>query len=105
MSTPDLTRRLVHMPRTGKRLLALTLDASLCALTVWLAWMLRLEHWIPFSRMHAWATLGAWLLGLPVFAWFGLYASIFRHAGWNAMLARLHVQASTTRLARAPRRR
>ena len=87
MSTPDLTRRLVHMPRTGKRLLALTLDASLCALTVWLAWMLRLEHWIPFSRMHAWATLGAWLLGLPVFAWFGLYASIFRHAGWNAMLA------------------
>ena len=87
MGTPNMTRRLVHMPRTGKRLLALTLDASLCALTVWLAWMLRLEHWIPFSRMHAWATLGAWLLGLPVFAWFGLYASIFRHAGWNAMLA------------------
>ena len=61
MGTPNMTRRLVHMPRTGKRLLALTLDASLCALTVWLAWMLRLEHWIPFSRMHAWATLGAWL--------------------------------------------
>ena len=87
MSLQGLTHRLIRMPRAGKRLLALTLDAFLCAFTVWLAWALRLEHWVPFGRMHAWATLGSWLLGLPVFAHFGLYASIFRYAGWNATLA------------------
>lgn len=87
MSLQGLTHQLIRMPRAGKRLLALALDAFLCAFTVWLALALRLEHWVPFGRMHAWATLGSWLLGLPVFAHFGLYASIFRYAGWNATLA------------------
>lgn len=82
-----LTRGLLRLPRAAKRLLALLLDAMLCAITVWLAWCLRLEQWVAFGPMQAWATLGAWLIGLPLFARFGLYASIFRHAGWNAMLA------------------
>ncbi len=87
MPNEYITRRLIRLPRSGKRLLAVLLDAVLCALTVWLAWCLRLEHWAPWSTQHTWATVGAWVLGLPVFMRYGLYASIFRHAGWNAMLA------------------
>ena len=87
MQEASLIDWLLRMPRAAKRLLALLLDASLCVLTVWLAWYLRLEQWVAFGPAQVAATAGAWLLGLPVFARHGLYASIFRHAGWNAMLA------------------
>lgn len=87
MQETGLIDWLLHMPRAAKRLLALALDAALCVLTVWLAWYLRLEQWVALGPAQIAATAGAWLLGLPVFARHGLYASIFRHAGWNAMLA------------------
>lgn len=87
MHAEPLRYGLLHLPRTGKRLLALGLDALMAAFTVWLAWCLRLEDWLPLSATLGWATVGAWVLGLPVFWYFGLYASIFRHAGWNATLA------------------
>ncbi len=87
MTLERLSDGLIHLPRTSKRLLALGLDAGLCAITVWLAWCLRLEQWVPLQAIHAWTALGSCLLGLPVFWYFGLYASIFRHSGWNAMQA------------------
>ncbi|XKF30395.1 nucleoside-diphosphate sugar epimerase/dehydratase [Alicycliphilus denitrificans] len=87
MAFRQLNRGLIHLPRLGKRLLALSLDALMCALTVWMAWCLRLEIWVPFGATEVWATVGAWVIGLPVFWRYGLYAAIFRYAGWNAMLA------------------
>ena len=87
MAIKSLNQQLIRLPRGAKRLLALSFDALLCALMVWLAWCLRLEHWVPLNVVVGQATLGAWLIGLPVFWYFGLYNSIFRHAGWNAMLA------------------
>ncbi len=87
MTLERLSDGLIHLPRASKRLLALGLDAGLCAITVWLAWCLRLEQWVPLQAIHAWTALGSCLLGLPVFWYFGLYASIFRHSGWNAMQA------------------
>lgn len=82
-----LAHGLLRLPRIGKRLLAMLLDAALCAFTVWIAWCLRVEHWVSFGPPQVWATLGAWLIGLPLFVRFGLYASVFRYAGWNATLA------------------
>lgn len=87
MAIQQLNDFLLHLPRSRKRMLAVSLDALLCAFTVWLAWCLRLEQWVAFGPMLAWATAGAWLLGLPLFARHGLYASIFRYAGWNALVA------------------
>ena len=78
-------RWLVDLPRSGKRLLALALDAGLCALTVWLALCLRLEEWGPFGAMQLWATVGALAIGLPVFWHRGLYDTVFRYTGWNSM--------------------
>ncbi|WP_313071895.1 nucleoside-diphosphate sugar epimerase/dehydratase [Melaminivora sp.] len=87
VSRTSVAQGLLHLPRMGKRLLAVAVDTALCALTVWLAWCLRLEEWLPLSLIHPWAVGGAVLLGLPVFVHFGLYAAVFRYAGWNAMLA------------------
>lgn len=82
-----VVRFLVHMPRPAKRLMALTADALLCLASVWLALCLRLEHWIALQPVHWWAVAGAVLLSAPIFHWHGLYATIFRYAGWQAMLA------------------
>ena len=76
---------LLDMPRVAKRLVALAVDVSLCVLTVWLAWCLRLESWQPLSTPLLLTGLLSIAVALPLFIWFGLYRAIFRHAGWNAV--------------------
>jgi FlaA1/EpsC-like NDP-sugar epimerase len=78
---------LLHMPRAAKRLSAVLVDIALCALTVWLALCLRLEHWVQLTSAHVLAIMGAVLIALPLFIRFGLYRAIFRYAGWNAMVS------------------
>ena len=75
------------MPRAAKRLSAVLVDIALCALTVWLALCLRLEHWVQLTPAHVLAIMGAVLIALPLFIRFGLYRAIFRYAGWNAMVS------------------
>ena len=75
------------MPRAAKRLTAVLVDVALCALTVWLALCLRLEHWVQLTPAHSLAIMGAVLIALPLFIRFGLYRAIFRYAGWNAMVS------------------
>ena len=75
------------MPRMVKRLFAVAVDVSLCALTVWLALCLRLEHWVHLTPAHMLAIMGSVLMALPLFTRFGLYRAIFRYAGWNAMVS------------------
>lgn len=81
----SFNQRLLRLPRFGKQALAMALDASLCALTVWLALYLRLEQWGPFGLMQIWATACALAVSLPVFWRGGLYDTVFRYAGWNSM--------------------
>lgn len=80
-------RYLVHMPRTAKRLVAVGVDASMCVATVWLALCLRMEQWVIMQPVHWVAVVVAVGLTVPVFTHYGLYASIFRFAGWQATLA------------------
>ena len=75
------------MPRAAKRLFAVLVDIALCALTVWLALCLRLEHWVQLTPAHVLAIMGSVLIALPLFIRFGLYRAIFRYAGWNAMVS------------------
>jgi FlaA1/EpsC-like NDP-sugar epimerase len=68
-------------------LLALMVDAFLCALTVWMALCLRLDSWVVIAG-NQWYALGlSLLLALPVFAMSGLYRAIFRYAGSAALVA------------------
>ncbi|MDR0673080.1 MAG: polysaccharide biosynthesis protein [Zoogloeaceae bacterium] len=92
-----LAHGLLTLPRTGKRLLVLCVDVILCALTVWLAFYLRLGEWLwplgnPSSsqmlgmRPH-YAALASIALALPIFIHQGFYRAIFRYSGVAAVRA------------------
>lgn len=82
-----MAKRLLKLPRLGKRLLAVVLDAALCVLTVWLALWLRLEEWVRPQPGYVSAAVCSVVLALPLFMRQGLYAAVFRFSGWNALLA------------------
>ena len=75
------------IPRRGKRLLVLLLDASLCVLSVWLAYYLRLGHFMPLGLEMAWPVVASVAIALPLFITSGLYRAIFRYSGMPAMMA------------------
>jgi FlaA1/EpsC-like NDP-sugar epimerase len=82
-----MAQPLLALPRPVKRSLALTIDAALCVLCVWLALSLRYEAWVELKGVH-WLAVGAAILAaLPVFIFTGLYRAIFRYAGSAAMMA------------------
>jgi FlaA1/EpsC-like NDP-sugar epimerase len=73
----------------AKRIIALIVDACLCALTVWLSFYLRLDMWIrlwgdPIFEPY-WAVLLSWLLALPLFVTHGFYRVIFRYSDLSAI--------------------
>jgi len=81
------------LPRPAKRFVALMVDLSLCVLTVWLAYYLRLGEFISFAGSSKWAQGAVWAaaasvgIALPIFVVSGLYRAIFRYSGWPALLA------------------
>jgi FlaA1/EpsC-like NDP-sugar epimerase len=75
------------LPRYAKRLIALVVDASLCVLTVWLAFYLRLGDFVSLAGPPMWAVVASLGLALPIFILSGLYRAIFRYSGWPALLA------------------
>lgn len=83
----------LEMPRLAKRFVALILDLSLCILTVWLAYYLRLGEFISFFGQSNWAQGAIWAslasvsFAIPIFIFSGLYRAIFRYSGWPALLA------------------
>lgn len=82
--------RALALPRLAKRLVAVSVDMSLCVLTVWLAFYLRLGEWIPMKGHSQWQPMSAALLSvalaLPIFVTHGFYRAIFRYSGWPALM-------------------
>ena len=83
----QIAQPLLDLPRAAKRLLALAVDALLCALTVWLALCLRLDGWVMPQGNQWFAIALAPALALPVFIVWGLYRAIFRYVGLSALAA------------------
>lgn len=77
---------LLRLPRAVKRLVALSVDASVCVLTVWLAFYLRLGEFVTLAGAPLWAVAAALVFALPLFIVFGLYRAIFRFSGWPALM-------------------
>ena len=88
LAAPVLT-----LPRPAKRFVAMMVDLSLCVLTVWLAYYLRLGEFISFAGSSEWAQGAVWAgvasvgIALPVFVVSSLYRAIFRYSGWPSLLA------------------
>jgi len=83
---------ILALPRVAKRVIVLLVDASLCILTVWLAFYLRLGEWISLSMLNNqhWnpvpAVVASIVIALPIFIANGFYRAIFRYAGWSALI-------------------
>lgn len=77
----------LSLPRYAKRIIVLALDASLCVLTVWLAYYLRLGEFVSLAGRPMWPVAISLGLALPIFIVSGLYRAIFRYTGWPALLA------------------
>ena len=90
MPLNTLAQPVLALPRVAKRLVVLAVDASLCVLTVWIAFYLRLGEWITLSGQATWQPLMAvgasLILALPIFIVNGFYRAIFRYSGWPALI-------------------
>jgi FlaA1/EpsC-like NDP-sugar epimerase len=85
MDRQSLTRSLLGLSRTKKRLLALGIDITFCICTAWLSLVLRLESInFPLKAFLAPSALSL-AVAIPFFAYFGLYRAIFRYSGWASL--------------------
>lgn len=84
----DATKQsLLNLPRSVKRGLVMCIDALICAISVWLAFGLRLDDWGVFERGQ-WLTLVVAIgISFPIFTLFGLYRAIFRYVGSAAFIS------------------
>jgi FlaA1/EpsC-like NDP-sugar epimerase len=78
---------LLALPRAWKRTIAIGVDIALCALTVWLAYYIRIGEWVPMNGRPTLAIGLSVILAIPIFAAFGLYRIVFRHAGADAIVS------------------
>ena len=85
LNSVSIDKRLLALPRFVKRVLVMGVDAALCALSVVIAYYLRLgelpDDVFPLAVTFAVALVTA----IPTFAMLGLYRAVFRHSGWSAM--------------------
>lgn len=86
MSIVSLGHRVLQLPRSAKRLLALLTDSLLCLLAVWLAFGLRLDDWSPLGGVEWIPVVVSLVIAIPLFAVTGFYRAIFRYAGWTAIM-------------------
>ncbi len=80
-----LVRLLVRLPRGFKQGLMLAMDALLLMGAVWAAYVLRLGEWFVPNRGQLWLMLAAPLVAMPIFLRLGLYRSVIRYLGEQAL--------------------
>jgi nucleoside-diphosphate-sugar epimerase len=68
-------------------------DISLCLLSIYIAFYLRVGVWVPLLIPSSWQPLlvlgTSVFISIPIFIFYGLYREVFRHSGWPALLALL----------------
>ena len=77
-----LTIPLLGLPRSIKITIVICVDISLCVLSAWLAFYLRLGAFLALSEVSLIPIAVSVLLAVPIFIAFGLYRAIFRYSGW-----------------------
>lgn len=87
MVIASITEFALTLPRSVKRVIALTADAILCVASVHLAYYLRTNEWPEFFGPALYPVMTAIVLAVPFFIVSGLYRAIFRYAGAAALIA------------------
>jgi len=82
-----LATPLLVMPRTAKRVVVLAVDVSICVLSLWFAYYLRLGEFVSLTGNALVAVVVSICLAIPIFVLSGLYRAIFRYSGWPALMA------------------
>ncbi len=87
MAHGTLGDRALALPRSIKRVLAISLDTALCVLTVWCAYYLRLGYWIVPEGVRLLPIVVSIMIAIPLFVRMGMYRAIFRYTGRAAFTA------------------
>ena len=82
-----ISEKILALPRTAKRGVALVIDALICLTTVAVAYWLRLGDWTPPTGYQIWSYVAPVIIAIPLFIRFGLYRAIFRYVGWSALFS------------------
>jgi FlaA1/EpsC-like NDP-sugar epimerase len=93
-----ISKGLVLMTRSTKQGLMLLSDAVLLSLAVWAAYALRLGEWFLPNDSQILLILAAPLLAMPVFLKMGLYRSVIRYVGEQALWSVLKAVSLATLL-------
>lgn len=80
MRLSNVANSIIGLPRWTKRTIALLTDASICVLTVWIAYFLRISEWVPLYGAPGIAVIGSLLIALPLFGIMGVYRPVFRYS-------------------------
>ncbi|CAN1593543.1 COG1086 Predicted nucleoside-diphosphate sugar epimerases [Candidatus Pelagibacterales bacterium] len=83
----NAARSILSLPRFAKNIVAIIVDLSLCVLSTWLAFYLRLDQFILIHGVVLTAVIVSVALALPVFWLLGLYRTIFRYSGLSIMFS------------------
>ena len=86
----QIAGRVLAIPRSAKQLLVITVDISICLLSVWASFYLRLGEFHIFRDATTIPVLitsaTSLVLAIPIFLGSGLYRAIFRYSGMPAMM-------------------
>lgn len=88
-----LTHRLVGLPRLWKQGLMLLADTGVLLLAIWAAYSLRLGEFFMPNQQQILLMIAAPVLAFPVFLKFGLYRSVIRYLGEQALWAVIRAMA------------
>ena len=81
-----ISKTLLALPRFAKTLIVIMVDASLCVVSAWLSFYLRLGEFGTFSASQLTVVFLSILLVLPIYLFCGVYRSIFRYGDSNSLL-------------------
>jgi len=80
-------KSILNLPRFAKQIIAIINDLSLCVLSTWFAFYLRLDQFILIQGVALKAVMVSVALALPVFWLIGLYRTIFRYSGLSIIFS------------------
>ena len=70
---------IISWPRYIKKSIVIIIDVSLCTICSWFALIIQLDQIVSFNSSILYLSLISIIIGIPIFWFFGLYRTIFRH--------------------------